>query len=131
MAHIETTYYVGQGPLTQFTPRDENGVALVEGNFEKVDVVAERRKITFDDDAPLWVDHGLTGVFRDPPSAWDLDAAGYNFEHRIAWGATDERGVAFEPPAGCVVDVYYFLHRAGKNPVVVHHAVSIAHAPVP
>jgi hypothetical protein len=130
MAHIETTYYVGQGPLTQFTPRDENSTALVEGDFEKVDVVAERRVKASGDDAPLWISHDLTAVFLDPPREWDLPGT-YNFEHLIAWGAEDERGVPFEPPAGCLVDVYYFLYRTGKNPVVVHHAVSIAHAPVP
>lgn len=124
MAHIETTYYVGQGPVTRFTARDEDGDVIVEGNTIKVDVAAEI------DGKPYWTKTGLTGVFLDPALSWGLDSTGYNFSHRIPWGDADDYGATFEPDDGGTVDVYYFLRRPDADPVVVHHAVSIVHAPV-
>lgn len=121
--------FLGEDVVTRFTARDEDDEALLDDDVESIDIIAMRRG----EPEAFWVKRGVDvdDLYQGSPQPWSLDSTGYLWEHRLAWGAQDDRGERFEPWTGGLVDIYFWLHRpAPLGSVVVLHEAGFRSSPV-
>jgi len=128
IARFTSSRFVGAGTISRFTARDEDLDALLDSDVDHIDVVA----LKGDNPEPYWQKQNLTtaSLYQGSPQAWDQDAIGYLWEHRIAWLQEDDTGVQFEPAGGQTVSIFFYLWRTGGlGPAIVLHEANYVGSP--